>query len=75
MIIKELDIVALTLPVPEYGLVAGDVGTVVMTYEDASAFTIEFVTVTGKTIGIVTVGADAVRPVGDSDVSHARRVA
>ena len=73
--IKELDIVALTRAVPEYGLQAGDVGTVVMVYEDGKGFTVEFTTVKGKTIAIATVEADAIRPVDEHEVSHTRQVA
>ena len=69
--IKELDIVALT----RAGLQAGDVGTVVMVYEDGKGFTVEFTTVKGKTIAIATVEADAIRPVDEHEVSHTRQVA
>ena len=73
--IKELDIVALTCSVPEYGLEAGDVGTVVMVYEDGKGFTVEFTTVKGKTIAIATVEADAIRSIDEQEVSHTRQVA
>lgn len=73
--IKDLDVVALVRAVPEHGLEAGDVGTVVMVHEDGHGFTVEFMTFTGKTIAIATLPADAVRPVRDREVAHARHVA
>ena len=73
--IKDLEIVALTRPVPEYGLAVGDVGTVVMVYDGGKGFTVEFMTVKGKTIAIVTLDADAVRPVEEREIVNARQVA
>jgi hypothetical protein len=64
MPIKELDRVVLTASVPAEGLEAGDVGTVVHTYEDGKAFEVEFTTLEGATAAVVTVEASAVRPVG-----------
>ena len=73
--IKELEIVALTRPVPESGLEAGDVGTVVMVHEDGKGYTVEFMTLAGTTVAIATLPADAVRPVSSRDIAHAREVA
>ena len=47
MEIHELDRVALTAPVPEARLEAGDVGTIVHAYADGRAFEIEFTTLSG----------------------------
>ena len=60
--IKELDPVVLTEDLPDEGLKAGDVGTVVMAHQDGAGFEIEF-TRKGDTISVVTVPAHAVRPV------------
>jgi Domain of unknown function (DUF4926) len=73
--IKDLEVVALTRPVPEYGLAVGDVGTVVMVYDGGKGFTVEFMTVKGKTIAIVTLDADAIRPVEEREIANARAVA
>jgi hypothetical protein len=73
--IKELDVIALTRDVPEHGLVAGDVGAVVMVYNDGEAFEVEFVALDGKTIAIVTLDADAVRPIREREIAHVRQVA
>ena len=73
--IKELDPVVLTKKLPEHGLRAGDVGWVVMVHGARTGFEIEFVTLTGETVAVVTVPAGAVRPVQASEIAHARRVA
>ncbi len=73
--IKELEIVALTRPVPEHGLEAGDVGTIVMVHEKTSGYTVEFMDLRGNTIAIADLPAEDVRPVRDREVAHVRLVA
>ena len=73
--INDLDVVALARPVPEHRLEAGDVSTVVMVHDGGKGFTVEFTPSTGKTIAIVTLVADAIRPVAELEVAHVRHVA
>jgi hypothetical protein len=70
--IKELDIVVLKEDLPAEGLKAGDVGCIVMVYEDGKGFEVEFTTLIGKTISVVTVPPGAIRPVEPTDITHAR---
>ena len=70
--IHELDRVVLTAPVPDDGLAAGDVGTVVHVYADGKAFEIEVMTLDGHTVAVATVDASALRPVTGRDISHSR---
>ncbi|MBI5670661.1 MAG: DUF4926 domain-containing protein [Chloroflexi bacterium] len=62
----------LTVDLPEYDLRAGDVGTVVHVYHDGLAYEIEFFTLEGETLDVVTVEAHQVRPVRERDVLHVR---
>lgn len=73
--IKELDPVVLTKDLLEHGLQAGDVGCVVMIHAAGAGYEVEFVTLTGETVSVVTVPADSVRPVQQKEIAHARRVA
>jgi hypothetical protein len=73
--ISEHERAALTVDIPEYGLKMGDVGTVVHVYTDGSAYEIEFFTLDGQTLDVVTVEASQVRAVGARDVLHARSIA
>jgi Domain of unknown function (DUF4926) len=73
--IKELDPVVLTKGLPEYRLQAGDVGWVVMIHAAGAGYEIEFVTLTGDTVSVVTVPAETVRPARRTEIAHARRVA
>ena len=72
--IKELDPVVLTEAIPEHGLQAGDVGWV-MVHGDAVGYEVEFVTLAGETVSVVTAPAPSVRPVQSREIAHARMVA
>jgi hypothetical protein len=68
---KLLDTVVLTKDHEEFGLQRGDLGTVVEVYEP-SGFEVEFLTASGKTEALVTMTADDLRPVSDSDLLSVR---
>jgi cyclic pyranopterin monophosphate synthase len=53
---QELDSVALARDVPEYGLIAGDLGTVLQVSDDASAV-VEFVDSAGGTFALLTLNS------------------
>ncbi len=72
--IKELDQVVLTAAIPEEGLVPGDVGTVVHVHANGEAYEVEFMTLEGETVAVATVEASQVRPVGPSEMTHAREM-
>ena len=73
--IKELDPVVLTKSLPEAGLQTGDVGWVVMVHAEGTGYEVEFVTLSGDTIAVVTVPSGAIRAVQDREIAHARLVA
>ena len=69
--IRELELVALTHDLPEYGLKAGDVGTVVLVH-DRPGYEVEFMTCLGDTVAVVSVEPHEVRPIGPYEMQHAR---
>ena len=71
----EHECIVLTTNLAEYGLQAGDVGTVVHIYEGAQAYEVEFVALTGKTVAVVTVPSDQTRSVQEDEITHARAMA
>jgi hypothetical protein len=75
MKILEHDLVVLTADIPEESLKQGDVGTVVLVHPADAGFEVEFATLAGETLAVVTVRANSVRPVGDNEIAHVRRVA
>ena len=74
--IEEHALAVLTRDLPDEGLDAGDIGTVVMVHPGRDAlppgYTLEFTTLVGQTVAIVDVPAEAVRPIAESDIHHAR---
>jgi len=73
--IKEHDCVVLTKNLPEENLEAGDIGTVVHIQKDGAAYEVEFMTLTGETVAIVTLLAGQVRPLNRRDLAHTRELA
>lgn len=76
--IKEHEEAVLTRDLPEEGLAAGDVGTVIAVHEDekgeAASYTLEIFGLAGETLAMVTVAASAVREVHGGEVIHAREL-
>ena len=72
--IKEHDRVVLLKDVPEEGLKTGDVGTVVHVYREGEAFEVEFMTLDGGTVAVVTLPSSAVRTVSSRDITHVREL-
>ena len=70
--VQELDRVILQTDLPEHGLIAGDLGTVVLVHKNNAGYEIEFFALTGDTIAVASVPADKVRPVRRSEVAHVR---
>jgi hypothetical protein len=72
--IKEHDCVVLTKNLPEEHLEAGDIGTVVHIHGGGAGYEVEFMTLTGETVAIVTLLADQVRPLNRRDLAHTRQL-
>jgi hypothetical protein len=75
VVIQEHDCIVLTQDIPDDGLKAGDVGTVVHIHRDAAAYEVEFMTLTGRALAVATVLPAQLRPVSSRDVSHVRELA
>jgi hypothetical protein len=73
--IKELESMVLTTDLPEHGLAKGDIGTVLLVHDGGRGCTVEFMTLTGKTIAVVTLLSGQIRPIAEDEVAHARSVA
>ncbi len=66
-----LDTVVLVRDLPEHGLRAGDLGAIVEVYESGE-LEVEFVTASGHTKALVTLRADDVREIADTDLVAVR---
>jgi len=74
MTIREHDTVVLTRDLVEHQLRAGDVGAVIHVYQDGKAYEVEFVTGSGQTLAVETLEPSDIRPFGDGEILHIRRV-
>jgi len=71
---KELETVVLRHDIAEHGLVHGDIGAIVHAYADGTSFEVEFVTVEGATIAVLTLTADDIRPMRGQEILHVREI-
>ncbi len=72
--IKEFDRIILTENLPDKKLMKGDIGTVVMIYERGKGYEVEFITLNGKTVAVVTLLANQVRQIRNNEISHVREL-
>jgi hypothetical protein len=72
--VTEHDPVLLTRPLPDHGLLAGDVGAIVHVYPNEQAFEVEFVSGVGGTVAVVTLKPGDVRRFDESEILHVRRI-
>ena len=54
VMIEEHDCVVLTQNIPEEGLEAGDIGTVIHIHDGGAGYEVEFMTLTGETVAVAT---------------------
>ena len=71
---KEYDYVVLLRPIPEVGLLEGDVGTIVYVHAAPASFEVEFVSGDGGTVALLTMSSDDVRPIAEREILHVRRL-
>jgi hypothetical protein len=72
--IDELDLVVLKRNLPDEGLAMGDVGTIVLVHRQGAGYEVEFTTLSGDTVAVVTLDAFDVRRVEAREIVHARAV-
>jgi hypothetical protein len=72
--IEEHDCVVLTDDLPDEGLVAGDIGTVVHIHQSGAGYEVEFMSLAGETLAVATLLPSQVRPVARRDIAHVREL-
>ncbi len=73
MIVQLLDRVILAMDLPEHGLKQGDIGTAVLAHGDRG-FEVEFMTLDGNTVAVVSLSTEQIRAIGSREIAHARSV-
>lgn len=71
MMLSELDAAVLTVDLPEYGLSVGDLGTVVLVHGN-EGYEVEFMTLEGETLAVVSLRSDQLRAIEPREIAHAR---
>ena len=69
------DRIVLSQDLPEKGLKRGDVGTIVMVYNEGEGYEVEFYTLDGSTYRVETLPSSYIRPVKKNEVTHVRETA
>jgi Domain of unknown function (DUF4926) len=79
MTLPEYSRAILTRDIPTSGLVAGDVGVVVLIHQDSDkqpvGYELELFAINGDSLDTVSVGLNDVRAAGEQDRAHARSAA
>jgi len=73
--IKELDRVVLADRIDEADLEIGDIGTVVFVYKQQKGYEVEFMTLTGDTVAVVSVLPSQIRTIRDREIAHVMAIA
>ena len=66
--LKEFEQIVLTADIPDEGVKAGDVGTIVHIYPQGVAYEVEFFSPAGNTVAVATVENYQARPANPDDV-------
>ena len=72
---QEHDQVVVVEDLHELPVRAGDIGTVVHVYPAQQAYEVEFVSLTGQTVGVATLAAAKIRAIHEGEIAHARLLA
>ncbi len=72
--IKDHDCVVLTRDLAAEGLKAGDIGTVVHIHQGGAGYEVEFMTLAGETVSVVTLLPSQLRAIARRDIAHVREL-
>jgi hypothetical protein len=72
--IKEHDCVVLTRDMAAEGLKAGDIGTVVHIHQGGAGYEVEFMTLAGETVSVLTLLPSQLRAIARRDIAHVREL-
>ncbi len=73
--IQELDDVILTCDMPKQGLKCSDIGTVVLIHDEEKGYEVEFTTLDGESVAVITLLLSQIRPAHEREIAYAREMA
>ena len=71
---QELERIALTEAIPEHNLEVGDIGMIVHVYGERKGYEVEFVTLSGELVALISVYPEQIRQLESNEVASARQV-
>jgi hypothetical protein len=74
LVLKEHDRIVLTRDMMAEGLKAGDIGTVVHVHPGGTGYEVEFMTLAGETVSVVTLLSEQLRAIARRDIAHIRKL-
>jgi len=72
-VLQETELAVLTIDLPQFGLKAGDVGTVVLVH-GRKGYEVEFMTLDGEMVAMASLQIAQVRPIRSREVAHVRSI-
>jgi hypothetical protein len=72
--LQELDTIVLATDLPELELTRGDIGTIVLVHPQQAGYEVEFTSLTGETVAVVSLSPTQLRPVRPHELPHVRTV-
>jgi hypothetical protein len=72
--IKEHDRIVLTRDLMAEGLIPGDLGMVVHAHPGGAGYEVEFMTLAGETVSVVTLLPEQLRAIARRDIAHVREL-
>lgn len=72
--IHELERVILNTDISQYSLKQGDIGTVVLVHQGEKGYEVEFITLDGETVAVVSLDHKQIRPISNKEIAHARLI-
>jgi hypothetical protein len=72
--ITKHDCVVLAQDLSGQGLKSGDIGTVVHIHQGGAGYEVEFMTLAGETVAVVTLLPPQLRPIARRDLAHVREL-
>ena len=73
-LIAEFVRVILTTDIPNCGLESGDIGTVVLVHQGGKGYEVEFVTLSGETVAVISLFSEQVRSISSREIANARTI-
>ncbi len=70
--LQEFDTIVLATDLPDQKLQTGDIGTIVLVHSQQAGYEVEFTTLLGETVAVISLSPTQLRPVRPYELPHVR---